>query len=116
SVMITASAASLVYYTGTARPWELFLFAAGAIAGFTLVEASVSRGFRYRLRPEPSDVVALGSALSFASVGLGLGTAVLVGVVLDSWLIWPAGAFAATIVYVLASGVEISLAERARRG
>lgn len=115
SVMITASAASLVHYTGTPAPWELFLFAAGAVAGFTLVEGSVSRGFRIRLRPEPSDVVALGSAFSFASVGLGLGSAVVVGIVVDSWLAWPTAAFVATIVYVLTSGVEISLAERARR-
>lgn len=116
SVMITASAASLVHYLGTPPPWELFLFAAGAVAGFTLVEGLVSRGFRNRLRPEPSDVVALGSAFSFVSVGLGLGSSVLAGLVVGTWLAWPVAAFFATVVYVLASGVEISLAERARRG
>jgi hypothetical protein len=115
SVMITTSAATLVHYLGTPVPWELFLFAGGAVAAFVTVEAAVTAGFRRGLRGEPSKVVTLGSAFAFASVGVGVGAAVLTGLVLDSWLAWPLGAFLATAAYVLASGVEIGFAERAQR-
>ena len=115
SVMITTSAATLVHYLGSPVPWELFLFAGGAVAAFTAVEWIATGGFRRGLRAEPTEVVALGSAFSFASVGVGVGVAVLTGLVLESWSAWPLGAFLATAAYVLASGFEISVAEQAKR-
>lgn len=92
----------------------MFLYAAGIIAGVTLVEAVASRGFRVRMRGEPADVIALGSSFSFASVGLAVGVAALTGTILDSWLAWLLGPLLASSVYVIASGVEMALARTAQ--
>jgi hypothetical protein len=68
-VTITATLAILNAVEGTPGVLEVFTFAAGAIAAFTLVEAVASRGFRRRLEDEPSVVEALGSAFAILSVG-----------------------------------------------
>ena len=47
----------------------IFLFVAGAIAGFALVEAVITGGFRHNLSDEPSGVKALGGSTSVLSVG-----------------------------------------------
>lgn len=46
-------------------------------------------------------------------MGVGLGAATITGLVVGGWVAWPLGAFLATAAYVLASGIEMSLAERA---
>ena len=93
----------------------MFLYAAGIIAGVTLVEAVASRGFRVRMRGEPADVIALGSSFSFASVGLSVGAAALAAALVPTWAGWLLGSFAASSLYVLASGIEMALAHEAQK-
>jgi hypothetical protein len=112
SVMITASLAALTALEKQPKLGELFLYVGGAAAGFAIVEATVSNFFRDRVRGEPSEVIILGSALSFLSISSGLGTAILVAKLSDSWLPWALGPFAATIVYLLIVGAEMTIAHR----
>ena len=112
SVMITASLAALAALERQPKLGELFLYVAGAAAGFAIVEAAASNFFRDRVRGEPSEVVILGSALSFLSISSGLGTAILVGKLSNSWLPWVLAPFAATIVYLLIVGAEMTIANR----
>lgn len=114
SVVATAAFGVLGATLGSPPVGDVFLYAAGIIAGVTLVEAIVSRGFRLRMRGEPADVIALGSSFSFASVGLAVGVAALTGTILDSWLAWLLGSLLASSVYVIASGVEMALARTAQ--
>jgi small-conductance mechanosensitive channel len=113
SVTITATMAVISAELGTPGAAEIFLFVAGAVSAFTVVEAAVSRGFRERLRGEPAEVVALGSALGFASAGGGVGTAALTAEILGSGWAWPLGSLLATTVFLLAVGIELAFAERA---
>lgn len=113
SVTITSSLAVIGIEVGRPTVAEVFLFIVGAVGAFTVVEAVASRGFTQRLRGEPSDVVAIGSALGFASAGGGAGAAVLAANLIDAGSAWPVGSFLATVVFLLVVGVELALAEGA---
>ena len=54
--------------------------------------------FREELEDQPSNVKSFAGALSFFSVGLALGVAYLVGMVLEGWAAWPVSAFLTTPV------------------
>lgn len=114
SVMITASFGVLSASLGSPLVGDVFLFAAGAVAGVTIVEGAASRGFTVRMRGEPSDVIALGSSFSFASVGLAVGAAALSGELISSWAAWLVGPLVASGIYVVASGIEMALAHAAQ--
>lgn len=111
SVMITASFGVLATQE-RARLGFVFLFLTGAIAAFVVTELVVSKGFERTPRGEPMKVEALGAAFSFGSVGIAVGAAALATVVLNGWLAWLLGAFFASGVYVVMSGLEIALADR----
>jgi hypothetical protein len=114
SIMITATFGVISSELGSPSVGEVFLFCGGGISGVTIVEAIASRGFTMQLRGEPSDVVALGSSFSYLSVGVSVGAAALVALLLSGWLGWTIGALSATGVYVPISGIEMALAHRAR--
>lgn len=113
SVMITTTFGVVSRVSRAPRVFELFLFATGAAAGFIVLEAAASRFFRDRLHPERSEVVMLGSALALVSVNAAVGTALLVARLTGEWVVWLVAPFAATVVYVLISGLELALARRA---
>ena len=78
---------------------DIFAFAGGAVAAYALVDGVASGGFRRGPRDEePIEVTALGSSVSFVSVGMALAVALveaqLVG---GGWSAWPLGAFLATV-------------------
>jgi hypothetical protein len=114
SVMITATFGVLSASLGPPNVGDVFLFAGGAVTGVTLVDGITSRGFRERLRGEQSEVVALGAALGYFSVGLAIGAAALVSEVLEAGIGWAAGAAAAAVLYVLISGGEMTMAHIAQ--
>jgi hypothetical protein len=91
---------------------EIFVFAAGAVVAFALVEAVASGGFRHRPSDEPSDVRALGVFISFPSVGLALAAALAAGSLTRGPLAWPLGSFFATVVYLFVFALKMGLAEK----
>jgi len=62
-----------------------FVFAAGAVVAFALIAAVASGFFREELEDQLSNVKSLAGALSFFSVGLALGVAYVVGILLQGW-------------------------------
>ena len=114
SVTITATLAILSAVEGAPGVLEVFTFAGGAIAAFTLIEAAASRGFRRRFEDEPSVVEALGSAFAFLSVGGALATAFVTALLVGPDVAWPLGSFLSTLVYLVLVGLEIALAEKMR--
>lgn len=118
SVMITCSFGILSTLRGV--PWMggIALFAGGAVVAFALMEAAITGGFRHGLGDEPSSVKALGSSISVLSIGGALAVVYLVGG-LPGLAAWPLGSFLATVFYLCAFALEMSVAHvlraRARR-
>lgn len=109
SVMITLVLVATQQELQPVTTPRLFLFGLGATLAFAGVEAVATSGFRVRVRPDPTEAVALGSAIAVLSVALSLGAAVLVLELVAGGLGWFLTPFAATVVYVGASGVEMAV-------
>jgi hypothetical protein len=117
SVTITATFGILSVVTAVTTVLEIFTFACGAVAAYALIDGVASGGFRHGPRDEePSEVTALGSSISFASVGVALLVALVEAQLVGGWVAWPLAAFSATVAYLLLLAVEIGLAELAKRG
>jgi hypothetical protein len=114
SIAITASYGILNVMEETPNLWDIIGFACGAVLAFTMVEVLVYLGFRHELAEEPIEVVVLGSAFSFISIGLALGATLCVGWLLNGPGSWLMGAFLATIVYIGFLALEMSVADRLR--
>ncbi|CAA9451701.1 MAG: hypothetical protein AVDCRST_MAG28-1486 [uncultured Rubrobacteraceae bacterium] len=112
SVSITAAFALLQTSRSDTGVLEIFGFALGAVIAFALIAAAASGFFREELEDQPSNVKSLAGALSFFSVGLALGMAYVVGILIQGTLAWPLSAFLTTVVYVAAVGVELAVAHR----
>jgi hypothetical protein len=74
SVMITASFGVLNATIASPSVVDVFAFLGGAVTGVSILDGLVTRGFRSSFRREKSDVIALGAALGYVSVGLSVGT------------------------------------------
>jgi hypothetical protein len=117
SVTITATFGILSIVTSTTTVLEIFAFAGGAVLAYALVDGVASGGFRHGPRDEePSEVTALGSSVSFVSVGAALSVALVAAQLVGGWAAWPLGAFSATVTYLSLLALEIGLAEIAKRG
>jgi hypothetical protein len=115
SVMITASFGVLTSVLGPSGVGDVFVFGLGAATGFTLTEAVASRGFRVRMRGEPSDVVVLGGAMSYPSILFAVGAAAVAAFLLGPAWGWLGGSFVGTCLFLLLGGIEVLLGERMRR-
>lgn len=115
SILITVTYGAVNLQVGDPTVGRLFVFTLGATMGFVAWETAASRGFTVRIREEPSDVVLVGTALAPVSVSLGLAVALgAIAVLPDAWA-WAVAPFAATIVYVLAAGLQMAAARRYER-
>ena len=110
SILATVTLASLTSKYGAPDVAELFLFVAGAGGGFILVEALGSKLFTERMRGEAPETVVLGSAFNIFSISAALGAALGISAWLTEPLVWAMAALAATVVYVLGAGLEMTLA------
>ncbi len=115
SITITASFGVIQLMLGSPQLAEIFGFAVAAAVAFTVLQAAASGGFRRTPEAAPREVVMLGTALNFVSVGVGVGVATLVAVVFSSAIAWPLGAFLAASSYVLTEALEITAAARVER-
>lgn len=115
SIMITGSFAVLGELLGKPVVGEIFGFALAAALTLTLFLGASSHGFRRSLETAHREVVLLGVAMNFVSVGAGVGAAALAGAIVSSWPAWPIGAFTAVSVYIGAESAELALAELAQR-
>ncbi len=112
SIMITASFGVLDSLQPTKSLGDVLFFGIAAALSVGLLEGIVTRGFRLRVTKVPSEVALLGTALNFASVAAGVGTAIAVGEAIDAPVAWPVAGFAAPLVYIVAEAAEIMVAER----
>jgi hypothetical protein len=110
SISITAAFALLQTSRSDTGILAIFFFAAGAVLAFAIIACLASGFFREELEDESSTITSLAGALSFLSVGLALGVAYVVGLLIQGLAAWPVSAFLATVVYVGSVGVELTVA------
>ena len=111
SAMVTALFGILQHENpGGPNIGQAFLFVLGAGAAFAGVNAAVTRWFSERLPREPSEVIALGTAISVFSMAAGLGLGTIVIVLAGPWIAWPIAPLAASVGFMLLAGIEMGLA------
>jgi MFS family permease len=89
---------------------QCFLFIVGAGVAFAIVNAAITQLFSKRLPREPSEVVALGTAISLFSMAAGLGLGTLVSWVAGPWIAWALAPLAMSIGFMLLAGIEMGFA------
>lgn len=111
SVTVTVTFGSLNSLRGPPTVSEILLFVLGAGLAFAALQALATGGFRRRPRSDSSEVVLLGTAFNFVSIGLGTSAAVVVSYFIPYVAAWPLAAFVGAAVYVGAEATELALAE-----
>ncbi|MEU3897236.1 hypothetical protein [Streptomyces sp. NPDC045251] len=114
SVTITAAAAVLNAEAGRSGSVHLLYFALGAAAGFSLLEAVATGGFRKPLEKEPSSVTALGVSFSVVSVALTVCLSWVAAHFLGGTGAWPLTGFLVSVLYPVGAGMELAAAQRVR--
>ena len=107
SITITAAFSLLQTSRSDTGILAIFLFAAGAVFAFSIIACLASGFFREELEDESSNVKSLAGALSFLSVGLALGVAYVVGLLIPGLAAWPVSAFLGTMVYMASVGLDL---------
>jgi MFS family permease len=110
SATITALFGVVSDETGGPNVGQCFLFIVGAGVAFAIVNAAITRWFSQRLPREPSEVVALGTAISLFSMAAGLGLGTLVSWVAGPWIAWALAPLAMSIGFLLLAGIEMGFA------
>jgi hypothetical protein len=110
SVTITALFGVVSDESGGPNVGQCFLFVAGAGVAFAIVNAAITQWFSQRLPREPSEVVALGTAISLFSMAAGLGLGTLVSWFAGPWIAWPLAPLAMSIGFMLLAGLEMGFA------
>lgn len=111
SVTITASFGAVQAERGQPHYLDLLLYALGAVTAFSALEGVATKGFREALCVGSDEVISLGTALSFLSVGLATTAAYGTAAALHGRVAWYAGALIASLVFALAESVELLLAQ-----
>jgi hypothetical protein len=115
SVTITATFGVLSTTRGTPGVMQILAFVAGAVLAFAVVEAVASGGYRHEMEEEPSSIRALGSSISVFSVGGALGLVFALTWLVGGVAVWPLRSFLATVSYLLAFALEITIADVIQR-
>lgn len=118
SVTITASYGAVQNQQGNPALFDLLLYGIGAVAAFSVLEGILSRGFRQPLPRGSDEVRTLGTALAFLSIAMAIATASAIASLLGGGVAWFASAVGASLVFVLAEGLEFAVAAwlQQRRG
>lgn len=112
SVLITVTFVATQQIVRSPTILDLFLYVVGATGAFVAAEAVSSRFFQVEIKPEPSDVVLVGSAFSPLSVAASLGIGVGIAHLTSGWLGWLLTPATATTAFILLAGVELALARK----
>jgi hypothetical protein len=110
SATATALFGVLQHEDGGPNIGQAFVFVAGTGVAFALVNASLTNWFSARLPREPSEVVALGTAISVVSMAAGLGLGSLVAWQLEAWAAWAVAPLVTSIGFMLLAGIEMGFA------
>jgi hypothetical protein len=111
SIMITSAFGAVSTLQPAERPWEMFLFGGGGVAGFALVTAVGHLVADPEEQPERVRVVLFAALLAVFSVLGGIGGAALVAWLVGGWEAWLLAPLAGSAAFILLNGLEYALAE-----
>lgn len=111
TLTIWTSGAAIERSHGTPTVGDTFLFLIGAVAGFAVLGLLAQIEPDQPLEPKRSDLIRTG-LIQVIAVGLALGAAALAALA-HSFVVWPLGAFAATLVYLALAALELAMSTRA---
>lgn len=110
SILITVSYGIISVSSPPPSIGELFGYAMGAIAAFSLLNLVVA----YLARDEPNvsereHVLLIATATDFIAVGAGLGAAFGIDAAVSGWAVWILAPFVAGLAYLLVQAFELAL-------
>ncbi len=103
----------LIHFRGAPNVADVFLFVAGALAGFTTIGLIAHRKLGAIEEIASGRERVLTGVFHWFAVGAALGAVALIAQI-PGWPAWPMAMFAATTLYLL--GAAVQLAAIARRG
>jgi hypothetical protein len=109
TLTVWSSGAVLMHSHGPPPVGDVFLFLLGGIAAFGAV-AGAARGASDAPEPPHADLLATGAS-HFVAVAGAVGAAALIGDI-GGGIVWPLGAFAATLVYLMLATLELTIVRR----
>jgi hypothetical protein len=108
TVSLWSTGALLLHFHSTPSVWEVFLFAAGAVAGFTLI-GLIAHGKMWTASTlQHGQATVLAGLLHWFAVGVAVGAAALVALI-PNWVAWPLGSLVATILYLIGASTQLAL-------
>lgn len=98
----------MIHFRGLPDVGEVFLFAAGALAGFSLLGLAAHRTLKMHdpLPPGPAGVI--NGMLNWFAVGLAIGSVALLAQI-ASVAAWPLSSFAGTDLYLAGASLQLAL-------
>jgi hypothetical protein len=111
TISVWSSGAVLMHFRGPPNVGDVFAFAAGALAGFTLIGLFVHSRLGTMNEPHSSKDRTLAGVLHWFAIGVTLGAVALIAEI-PSWVAWPLAMFAATTIYLLGASVQLAVVSR----
>jgi hypothetical protein len=112
SILVTVTFGMVQHVHRAPTAPQLFAYAVGAVASFTLLEGMLSRGFRRPLPQHATQTLALGTSLNVLSVTAGLAAGWGFAEVTSGLVAWAGAPLVAGVVYLLLESFEEAAAER----
>lgn len=113
TLTIASTVAVLTSTRGKPETGDVFLFVAGGLAGFALLEVLVELSGS-ATADSPEQAFPFAGALNFVAVGAGLGASVAVAHIFHSGLAWLLAPLIATAAYLLAVAGQVTVVDRLR--
>jgi hypothetical protein len=107
TVSLWSSGALLIHFRSNPSVGDVFLFAAGALAGFALLGLRVRPVLQASGPIEGPGERVITGALHWFSVGAAVGAVALIAKI-PSWVAWPLGSLAATTLFLLCSSLQLA--------
>ncbi len=115
TVSLWSSGALLIHFRGTPNVGDVFMFAAGALAGFGLLGLLAHGTLRTQEPLAAGHERVIAGIMHWFSVGLAVGAVALLSQI-QSWVAWPLGSFTATVLYLIGASLQLALvASQGRR-
>jgi hypothetical protein len=107
TVSLWSTGALLLHSHSTPAVWEVFLFAAGAVLGFTLI-GLIAHGRMWAATTLPhGPETVLAGLLHWFAVGAAVGAAALVALI-PGWVAWPLASLSATLLYLVGASAQLA--------
>src|SRR3954447_9626969 len=107
TVSLWSSGALLIHLRNSPGVGEIFLFAAGALAGFTLLGLRARPVLQASAPFEGPGERVITGALHWFSVGIAVGAVALIAEI-PSWVAWPLGSLTATTLFLVCSSLQLA--------